>query len=105
MTMHSNKKKRLEGKGWKIGSAKDFLGLSAEEEVCIEIKLRLSESFREHRLHRKMTQLDVAKFLRSSQSRVEKMEAGDSSVSLDLLVRSLLALGVSSKGLIHLLST
>jgi hypothetical protein len=31
------------------------------------------------------------------QSRVAKMEAGDSSVSIDFLVRSLLALGASTK--------
>ncbi len=103
--MHSSKRKRLEAKGWKIGDAKDFLGLTPEEEAYVEIKLRLSESFRAQRLRRKMTQLDVAKLLKSSQSRVAKMEAGDSSVSLDLLVRSILALGVSGKGLIQSLST
>ncbi len=103
--MHSSKRKRLEAKGWKIGDAKNFLGLTPEEEAYIEIKLRLSESFRTQRLRRKMTQLDVAKLLKSSQSRVAKMEAGDSSVSLDLLVRSILALGVSGKGLIQSLST
>jgi predicted XRE-type DNA-binding protein len=102
--MHSNKKRRLEAKGWKVGSAKDFLELSPEEEAYIEIKLKLAESFREHRLQRKMTQLDVAKAIKSRQSRVAKMEAGDSSVSLDLLVRSLLALGLSSKEFAKLLS-
>ena len=102
--MHSDKRTRLEAKGWKIGSVKEFLGLSSEEEAYVEIKLRLSESFREHRLRRKMTQMDVAKVIKSSQSRVAKMEAGDGSVSLDLLVRSLLALGASSKGVIQLLS-
>jgi hypothetical protein len=104
MTMPSNKRKRLEAKGWKMGDAKEFLGLSQEEEAYVEIKLRLSESFRVHRLRRKMTQSDAAKLLKSSQSRVAKMEAGDSSVSLDLLVRSILALGVSGKGLIQSLS-
>jgi hypothetical protein len=103
--MHSNKRKRLEAKGWKVGDAKDFLGLSAEEEAYVEIKLRLSESVRAQRLSRKMTQSDAARLLKSSQSRVAKMEAGDSSVSLDLLVRSILALGVSGKGLIQSLST
>ena len=96
--MHSNKKKRLEKKGWKIGSSKEFLGLSDEEEAYIEIKLKLSESFRARRLQHKMTQADVAKVIKSSQSRVAKMEAGDSTVSLDLLVRSLIALGASSRG-------
>jgi ribosome-binding protein aMBF1 (putative translation factor) len=104
MKMRSAKKKRLESKGWKVGSAKDFLGLSSEEEAYIEIKLRLAEGLRDQRLRRQMTQSDLAKKLKSSQSRVAKMEAGESSVSLDLLVRSLLALGASSKNLIRLIS-
>jgi hypothetical protein len=102
--MLSNKRKSLEAKGWKVGTAKEFLGLSPEEEAYIEIKLKLSESFRDHRLRLKMTQSDAAKLLKSSQSRVAKMEAGDSSVSLDLLVRSILSLGVSGKGLIRSLA-
>jgi len=103
--MHSNKRKRLEAKGWKIGSAKEFLGLSPEEGAYVEIKLKLSETFREQRMQRKMTQSEAAKLLNSSQSRIAKMEAGDCSVSLDLLVRSILAFGVSGKGLIQSLST
>ena len=104
MTMQQNKKKRLEEKGWKVGDAKEFLGLSDEEEAYVEIKLRLSESFRQYRIRRKMTQAEAAKFIKSSQSRVAKMEAGDSTVSLDLLVRSLIALGASSSGVLKLLS-
>jgi hypothetical protein len=41
----------------------------------------------------------LAKAMRSSQSRVAKMEAGDPTVSLDLLVQSLLALGASNRDL------
>jgi ribosome-binding protein aMBF1 (putative translation factor) len=103
--MRSAKKKRLESKGWKVGSPKEFLGLSPEEEAYIEIKLRLAEDLRSHRLRRQMTQSDLARKLKSSQSRVAKMEAGESSVSLDLLVRSLLALGAPSRNLIRLIST
>lgn len=103
--MRSSKKKRLESKGWKVGSAKDFLGLSPEEEAYIEIKLRLAEDLRIQRLRCQMTQLDLAKKLRSSQSRVAKMEAGESSVSLDLLVRSLITIGASNKNLVRLIST
>jgi transcriptional regulator with XRE-family HTH domain len=36
---------------------------------------------------------EVADLIGSSQSRVAKMEAGDPSVSVDLLIRALLALG------------
>jgi hypothetical protein len=104
MTMHKSKKKRLEAKGWKVSGTKEFLELSSEEKAYIEIKLKLAVSFREQRLRRRMTQSDVARAIRSSQSRVAKMEAGDRSVSVDLLIRSLLALGFSSKRFIQLFS-
>lgn len=103
--MRNTKKKRLEAKGWKVGSGKEFLGLSSEEEAYIEIKLILAEGLRDPKLRRQMTQSGLARKLKSSQSRVAKMEAGESSVSLDLLVRSLLALGASSQNLIRLIST
>ncbi len=102
--MHSKKRRRLEAKGWKLGSTKEFLGLSSQEEAYIEIKLRLAESLRNQRKRHRMTQSELAKVIKSSQSRVAKMEAGAGSVSLDLLVRSLLALGVSSKDLVRALS-
>jgi len=102
--MHSNKRKRLEAKGWKVGSAKEFLGLSFQEEAYIEIKLKLAESLRNERLRHQMTQSDLARVIKSSQSRVAKMEAGEASVSLDLLVRTLLALGASGSDLARLLS-
>ena len=102
--MRSSKRKRLEAKGWKVGSTKEFLGLSSQEEAYIEIKLSLAETLRNQRLRRQMTQSDLAKTIKSSQSRVAKMEAGESSVSLDLLVRTLLALGAPSKNLTRLLS-
>ncbi len=102
--MRNCKRKRLEAKGWKVGDAKDFLGLSSQEEVYIEIKLRLADSLRSQRLRRQVTQADLAKAIRSSQSRVAKMEAGEHSVSFDLLVRTLLALGASGSDLARFLS-
>ena len=102
--MRSAKKKRLEAKEWKVGSAKEFLGLSSQEEAYIEIKLRLAESLRNQRLLRRLTQSDLAKAIKSSQSRVAKMEAGEGSVSIDLLVQTLLALGTSGSDLARILS-
>jgi DNA-binding XRE family transcriptional regulator len=97
--MEKAKRKRLEAKGWKVGTASEFLGLSPEEARYIELKLALSEHLRRRRIRRKLTQEQLAKLLSSSQSRVAKMEAGDPSVSLDLLIRSLLALGTSERDL------
>jgi DNA-binding XRE family transcriptional regulator len=99
MTMDKRKKDKLATKGWKTGSVAEFLDLSDEESAYIEMKLALSEKLKERRRRTKLTQAELAKAIESSQSRVAKMEAGDPSVSIDLLVKSLLALGVSKKEL------
>lgn len=97
--MQSEKRKRLEANGWKIGSAKDFLQLSDQEAAYIELRLKLARGLKAKRHARGFSQTQLAKAVRSSQSRVVKMEAGDPTVSLDLLVRSLLALGASNRDL------
>jgi DNA-binding XRE family transcriptional regulator len=97
--MDKAKRKRLEAKGWKVGTTTEFLRLSPEEVRYIELKLALSEHLKKRRIRKKLTQEQLAKMMSSSQSRVAKMEAGDPTVSLDLLVRSLLALGASEKDL------
>ena len=83
----------MEKKGWKVGTAQEFLELEPEEVALIEMKLHLGDRLRQRRQRRKLTQVQLAKLIRSSQSRVAKMEGGDPSVSLDLLIRSLFALG------------
>jgi len=93
--MKASKRARLTRAGWTVGGAEQFLGLSKEEASLVEIKLDLAERLRRLRKRRNLTQAQVAKILGSSQSRVAKMEAADGSVSLDLLVRSLLAAGVT----------
>jgi ribosome-binding protein aMBF1 (putative translation factor) len=91
------KKDRLEAAGWKVGSTADFLHLSADEVAFIEMKLALARNIRTKREGQKLTQSQFAKLINSSQSRVAKMESADASVSLDLLIRALLALGASRK--------
>ena len=93
--MKKSKRAKLEAAGWAIGSVQDFLGLSDAEAALIEMKLTLSRTLRDRRQRRGVSQVELAKRLRSSQSRVAKMEAGDPSVSMDLLVSSLLVLGAS----------
>ena len=95
--MRDSKRKRLAAKGWAVGDASEFLGLTPEEGALIELKLRLADSVRKRRTRRRLTQVELARLIRSSQSRVAKMEAGDPSVSLDLLVRTLITLGASPK--------
>jgi DNA-binding XRE family transcriptional regulator len=91
--MKREKKRRLERAGWTVAGAAEFLGLSAEESRFVALKLALAAGVRNLRERRGLTQAGLAKQLGSSQSRVAKMEAGDASVSLDLMVRSLLEIG------------
>ena len=99
--MKRQKKARLEAAGWKVGSASEFLGLTDAEAAVVELKLELAKAVREQRVRRKMTQAQAGRMLGSSQSRVAKMEAGDPSVSIDLLVRSLFKLGGSRQDLVR----
>ena len=102
--MRRSKRQKLEKKGWRIGSAQEFLGLSEQEAAYVELRLRLADSLKTRRRKQNLTQTAFAKRIRSSQSRVAKMEGGDPAVSLDLLIRSLLALGASNRDLAKVIS-
>src|SRR5512139_3023789 len=95
--MDSAKRKKLERAGWTIGSASDFLGLTDDEAAYVELKLALSDELRKRRENQGLTQVALAEKLGSSQSRVAKMEASDATVSVDLLIRGLLATGASRR--------
>ena len=102
--MDSRKRKRLEAAGWQAGSAAEFLGLSAAEATVVEMRLALSAMLRTLRARRGITQGAMAKQLRSSQSRVAKMEAGDPAVSLELLIRALLVIGATRRAVVATLA-
>ena len=95
--MNKRERARLEARGWRFGSVREFLGLTPEEAALIEVKLMLARQVRERRLVRRWTQGELAKRLGSSQSRVAKLEAGDPSVSVDLLLRSLFVMGATPR--------
>ena len=97
--MKNTKRAKLEAAGWAVGSVKEFLDLSDADAALIDMKLALSRSLRDRRNKQGLSQVQLAERLQSSQSRVAKMEAGDPSVSMDLLVSSLLLLGASSSDL------
>jgi DNA-binding transcriptional regulator YiaG len=95
--MDKKKKARLEAGGWRVGSAAEFLDLSAEEAAFVELKLNLSSELRDRRHELGLSQVELAERLGSSQSRVAKMEASDPTVTVDLLIRGLLATGATRK--------
>ena len=97
--MNKSKRERLRRSGWTVGSVSEFLGLTEAEAALVELKLTLSRRLKERRARSRLSQGQLSKLLGSSQSRVAKMEAGDPSVSIDLLIRSLLAIGTTRKEL------
>ena len=103
--MRANKRAKPEAQSWTVGNADELLELTPERFAYIEIKLALSRSLKQQRIKKKMSQVELAKAVKSSQSRIAKMEAGDPSVSIDLLMKSLLALGASPKQLAKTIAT
>ena len=91
--MNAEKRKVLEAAGWRVGDAADFLGLSEEEHRLVELRLAVSRKVRELREKHGVTQQGLAGKLKSSQSRIAKIEAGAADVSLDLSIRALFAVG------------
>ena len=92
--MDKTKREQLEAQGWKVGTVADFLELTPEESALVEIKLALSKSLRARR-EKQMTQAQLAERLQSSQPRIAKAEGGDQSVSIELLMRAILATGAT----------
>jgi len=97
--MKHDKRKRIEEAGWRVGNTDEFLGLSPEEAEYIDLRIRLGDAVKQLRKKKELTQVELAARMGSSQSRMAKAEAADTSVSLDLLIRSLLALGATRRDL------
>src|ERR1035437_3717268 len=95
--MKTHKLERIKAAGWKVGDADDFLQLSEEESRLLALKLSLINAVKKSRTKRKLSQTDLAQRMKSSQSRIAKIEAGDASVSLDLIVRALIASGATTR--------
>lgn len=97
--MRKAKRERLERMGYKTTDTQKFLGLSDEEMSVIDLKISLIQKLRDARKAAGVTQKQLAKLMKSSQSRVAMLESGSSDASLELICKALFVLGVSSKEL------
>ena len=95
--MAPEKRKRLRAAGWHAGTPREFLKMTGAEAALVEIKLALTDAVRQTRIKRELSQTGLAQSIKSSQSRVAKIEAGDAPVSLDLIARALLAVGATKQ--------
>lgn len=100
--MKKNKKQKLKEAGWKTGTVQEFLDLSDAENALVEVRVALFEALQKIRKERNLTQQEAAKLLNTSQSRISKLEKGDPSVTLDLMIRSLVTLGAKKEDFIRI---
>ncbi len=99
--MEKTKKNKLEANGWTVGDIDGFLGLDEAEMAIVEMKVALAKALVEKRKRSNVTQVNMAKIIGSSQSRVAKIEKADSSVSLELMIKSFLSLGATKKDIVR----
>ena len=97
--MNAEKRKRLEAAGWKCGTVQEFLNLNDADMEYIETRLALTKAVKAQRHRKHLTQVELAKRMKTSQSRVAKIEAGDPTVSVDLILRALFSAGATRKEL------
>ena len=94
---------RLEAVGFKLETVTEFLELTPEEEELIETRLALSRLLRTFRKQKHAVQRDVAQKARTSQARIAKAErigregADNESISIELMLRALYAMGATRK--------
>lgn len=93
--MPEGRRKRVAASGWREGTVQEFLGLSDEEATLIRTKAALAVCLQRRRKAKKWSQTVLAERIGSGQSRVAKVEAAHRSVSLELLVKALLATGAT----------
>lgn len=97
--MDATKRSRLETAGFQVGTVSEFLGLTPAESALVEARLALCYALKERRLAQGISQSALARRMKSSQSRVAKIESGDPTVSLDLMARAFLETGATVKDL------
>jgi len=98
------KKHKIEAKGWKVGDVDEFLGLDKADMAIVEMKVALALAIVAKRKQCHWTQLEMAKAMKSSQSRIAKIEHADPTVSMELMLRYLFTLGVTRQEVAQVLS-
>lgn len=98
--MENQKKSILEKNGWKVSSTSDFLELSEEDSAYLELRIAMATFIKDLRKKKHLRQIDLAKKLHTSQSRIAKIEAADPTVSLDLMAKSAFSMGATPKELL-----
>ena len=88
---------------WKEGSVQEFLDLANADMALVETKVAFARALRRRRLKSHLTQIDMAKAMQTSRSSVMRIEAGDPSVSLDVVFKALYTVGLTPREIVGVL--
>jgi len=97
--------KRRKKKSWMETEVEALLGLSAEDVVIVEFRAALAIALQRARKRKKLTQEEAAESIGTSQAQVSKMEADQSLITIDRLIKALASLGVSRPAILKALNT
>jgi len=97
--------KRRKGKTWVETDVEELLDLSAEDLVIVEFRAALALALQQARKRQKLTQERAARVIGTSQAQVARMEAGQSSITIDRLIKALTALGLSRPSILRALNS
>ena len=97
--------KRRKRKTWVETDVEEMLGLSPEDPVIAEFRAALAVALQKARNRKKLTQEEAAELIGTSQAQVSKMEAGQSSITIDRMIKALAALGVSRLAILKALNS
>jgi len=103
--MEQTKIERLKAEGWEVGNTSDFLGLTPEELAFIDLKIALIKRLKQLRISQNISQESLAEKIKSSQAKVDKIEAGDRSVSVDLILKTMFSLGATNQDIVEALQS
>lgn len=97
--------KRRKGKTWVETDVEELLGLSPQDLVIVEFRAALAVALQKARSRKRLTQEAAAEMIGTSQAQVSKMEAGQSSITIDRMIKALAALGMSRPAILKALSS
>lgn len=92
--MNAEKMKRIKAAGYKVTTADEWLGLTPEESLLVDIRLALAEQLEEVRKEKGISQAQLAAKMGTKQSGIARMVNRPETSSMDNLVKGLIALGV-----------
>jgi predicted XRE-type DNA-binding protein len=101
--MNAKKRKKLEAAGYKVTDAAEWLDLSPEEEAIVSIRVNFAMEIERVCKARGITQQALAEKIGTRQSGVARMLNHPAKVTIDNLVRTLLALGTPRKRIASLI--